>query len=633
MGDRGCLKAICDSDAYIASVTYVCSRATVEVHDTAGNLVFDAVCKNAAVPIGIGWFSDDSKLLCVFKDGKILEYCKLRRTCSISHQVKSRLTSCSILQTGIVASTDDSWVLFIKLDGTKPSGWMLDLNECRHPNRVTQLIGPTKSSWYYVFSSQNIYGFSVVQPDQRSIYNVVDFIFADISPSGRYVSVLTRQGLSVFASNLRETIFSGNLDKANNWKIHWHTDSFLILVNAGARDMLLLSLGEPKLKLINVVPDLYNVIENILESRMGAFLLKEQVLHGENSFYRFHKVHTLELLHDCVGLKSRSRKLLRGLSTDVAFTSAASGIWSNTGSLHEFDASMSSSRSYSMKRRNKLSYFLLLSHKPYSAFKICPDPLKRRFISSCLSRLLRSKSLLKSAQIPFSWVNEAPVMLAHTWHAVSELSNSIIVDIVKHSVANARCKVQSFMRFDRYESALSLLAGLHDYDEVYKAIRAYTPCARYDTGGMMTLSDYYGRYILGASGSVEVDLSDIRHILTCSLDFSITPGDGKKYETKGRFEFVSTRLNILDSYHISRVKRCSPVYDILSLNSSGKLSKEELSTLLSSFGINEHAVTCAHFEKLANSQVSSGSDAQFFFKSSRDPTLILSELTDAYAMK
>ncbi len=637
---RDNLQAVCYSDASIARVTCRGTQATIEVRDASGNLVFDAVCENATSPIGVGWFGDGNRLLCVFKDGKILEYCKIRRTCTILLHVTSCLTACSISEAGIVASTDDSRILFIKLDGTKPSGWMLSSNIGGYHHRVMQLIGPTAMGWYYAFSTQKLCCFCVVQPEQMSTRNISDLIVASASSSGRYVSILTQQGLTVFVSNLQKKIFSVDLDHAISWKMHWHTDTFLILVNAQTHKILLLRPEDTAPELVNVVLDKYNIIENMLLWRTGAFLLqRDPVMHGEGALDRFHKVHSSELLQWCAGLQPHSNnKRICELSTDLLFGSAASVALSNAGSFHEFDASISS-RSYSMKRRTKLGHVLLLSRRPYSAFKICPDSLKGKFISSGISRMLRTMSPSKSIQVPWSWVHEAPVMRAHVQHAVGEPGDGSVFDVVLSTVANASCKVDFLMRFDKVEHALSLLTALHDEDEVYKVVRAHSSPAdnrtfhdRYNLGSMAALR-HYSRHVRGTNGSLQVDLHAIQHIMTSSSDFRVKSGDTERYKVKGRLEFVSTRLNVLDSYRISCLKRCSPVEDILRLHRAGTLTKGELLSLLSSFGVSEHCATCTHFEKLANFQLPLNLDASLSFKSSRDAMRMISELTDAYAVK
>ena len=182
----------------------------------------------------------------------------------------SCLTACSISEAGIVASTDDSRILFIKLDGTKPSGWMLSSNIGGHHHRVVQLIGPTAMGWYYAFSTQKLCCFCVVQPEQMSTRNISDLIVASASSSGRYVSILTQQGLTVFVSNLQKKIFSVDLDHAISWKMHWHTDAFLILLNAQTHRILLLRPEDTAPELVNVVSDKYNIIENMLTVAHGC---------------------------------------------------------------------------------------------------------------------------------------------------------------------------------------------------------------------------------------------------------------------------------------------------------------------------------------------------------------------------
>ena len=636
---RDNLQAICDSDASIARVTCRGTQATIEVRDASGKLVFDAVCENATPPIGVGWFGDGNRLLCVFEDGKILEYCKIRRRFTILLQVASRLTACSISEAGIVASTDDSWILFIKVDGTKPSGWVLNSNVGGHHHRVVQLIGPTALGWYYAFSTQKLCCFCIVQPERMSTRNISDLIVASASSSGRYVSILTQQGLKVFTSNLQKKIFSVDVDHAISWKMHWHTDAFLILLNAQTHRILLLRPEDTAPELVNVVSDKYNIIENMLTWRMGAFLLQRKpVMHGKDALNRFHKVHSSELLQWCAGLQPNSNnERISERSTDLLLGSAASVALSNAGSFHEFDASISS-RSYSMKRRVKLAHVLLLSRKPYSAFKICPDSLKGKFISSGIARMLLTMSPSKSIQVPLSWVHEVPVMRAHVQHAVDEPGDDSVFDFVLNTVANACCKVDFLMRFDKVERVLSLVASLHDEDEVYKVVRAYASPAdnrtfhcRYNLSSMVALR-HYSRHVRGTNASLQAELHAIQHIVTSSSDFRVKSGD-KRYKLKGRLEFVSTRLNILDSYRISCLKRCSPVEDILRLHRAGTLTKGELFSLLSSFGVSEHCATCTHFENIASSQLPLNSDASVSFKSSRDVTRMISELTDAYAIK
>ena len=631
------LSARCSDDAFVATVSYDGSHATIKVRDAVGSLVARLMYKSVSSPLAIGWNNGGQKLVCVFRDGKFIQYCKPRREQKVARfeVVGKHLTACVIKPSGLVALLEGSQILLVNTSSKNYECWRLDVSMII-PD-ITQLhVSASYDAICYASSANKLCLFKFSRVFQRSISQILNVA---VAPSGRAVSILTEdRTLKIISPDLQQDLYTLELPGLGGvWTVHWYTSSFLFVTCSPPNNaVIILQLGEDgDIRAHNISEEVFtnDAASEMSPWRCGVYALVKSSLQNEASqHYRY--------MHSCQLLRSSVEFRLVGYS-GIPASSAGNFVMSIVSDHTQRTDNLCSFHSQCDEERYNSSRILLQSKKPYTGYKLCPDALKGRYFTSYFDKVLVHRSSVDDDTKSDLLVEKVD------YHAKSYSADSLVfltevrVDAEANMCKNTRRSAQTTTTTtttttssSSSTTATTVAAAAHvstewfenrdsKYGENKAKISTIPVSWKAFYRFTRTSEKHYDKYVNGVRA---VQYED-KHRIQCYL---ISPREEEtllKIKCCGQHNLISTRLRLLDEYgQILSFKKFSPARHIFS-STPGNLRAHGRHKDLHFFDISHRAMEYVLLDEAAKEHGSLS-----LVSSNASCAAYIDELADAYKL-
>ena len=525
---NGCVARAGESSPNAPSASTI---STIEVYAQIHNLVAVIECHGFGSMIGMGWWASGARLTCIFNDATVLEYCSITRSLKRSYRLTScspNITACTVTGLGALVSTSDSRVLFFQ----RSSRTLLDLNlSARSGQAVCLAVSIAYRGACYVATAHVLYLFSRLKSAQ---YPIQQTLAVATSPSGHVVATVTAEHvLLVLAADLQSCVFSSSLECQGSLRyLFWNTSSVLRVVfessvfalhkqhdvvqserlgafeyDSSLTDIIIINWRQKELEVLS-----HHSEDDVRSTNWRNKLQKKikpiHTLHRRSTDWRKH----IEGIRTVSQRNSADAEELIKVNIDVFLTTLITcGI---TFSTQKGTLLIDSVQNY----RERLSSFLVLNDKPYSALKVSSESHKCLIVSSWAKRLFQSMH----SKVPDTSTKEVCGRLMHVPGVDIiglckrfQMKECEFCTLLHDMEPRVQAKLDFLLQREMFDKIAALFANAVDSDDVHrfqKALRT-SACAEQTTVRhpvLVSVLSHYAKHIRRFCDSVANDNTSLR---------------------------------------------------------------------------------------------------------------------------